>query len=83
MPQRPAPSDHAPHAIDAIANPRHYKYYDLVMAAFVTVLLCSNLIGPGKTCILPLPFEVPRVGRSLTFGAEISFSHQLYLRRRD
>jgi len=31
-------------------NPRHYKYYDLVMAAFVTVLLCSNLIGPGKVC---------------------------------
>jgi len=29
-------------------NPRHYKYYDLVMAAFVTVILCSNLIGPGK-----------------------------------
>ncbi len=33
-------------------NVRHYKYYDLVMAVFVTVLLCSNLIGPGKTCIL-------------------------------
>ncbi|HXC52158.1 MAG TPA: queuosine precursor transporter [Candidatus Limnocylindrales bacterium] len=31
-------------------NPRHYKYYDLVMAAFVTVLLCSNIIGPGKVC---------------------------------
>jgi queuosine precursor transporter len=31
-------------------NPRHYKYYDLIMAAFVTVLLCSNLIGPGKVC---------------------------------
>jgi uncharacterized integral membrane protein (TIGR00697 family) len=29
---------------------RSYKYYDLVMAAFVTVLLCSNLIGPGKAC---------------------------------
>lgn len=29
---------------------RHYKYYDLVMAGFVTVLLCSNLIGPGKSC---------------------------------
>ena len=27
---------------------RAYKYYDLVMAAFVTVLLCSNLIGVGK-----------------------------------
>jgi queuosine precursor transporter len=31
-------------------NPRHYKYYDLVMAGFVTVLLCSNIIGPGKVC---------------------------------
>ena len=25
--------------------PRSYRYYDLVMAAFVCVLLCSNLIG--------------------------------------
>ncbi len=33
-------------------NPRHYKYYDLVMAAFVTVLLCSNIVGPGKVCRL-------------------------------
>jgi queuosine precursor transporter len=31
---------------------RPYKYYDLVMAAFVTVLLCSNLIGPGKACMV-------------------------------
>lgn len=29
---------------------RVYKYYDFVMAAFVTVLLCSNLIGVGKVC---------------------------------
>lgn len=29
-------------------NHKQYKYYDLVMAAFVTVLLCSNLIGPAK-----------------------------------
>ncbi len=27
---------------------RSYKYYDLIMAAFVTVLLCSNLIGASK-----------------------------------
>src|ERR1700746_2837646 len=27
---------------------RTYKYYDLVMAAFVTVLLCSELIGASK-----------------------------------
>lgn len=31
---------------------RKYKYYDLVMAAFVAILLCSNLIGPGKVCAL-------------------------------
>ncbi|MBL8763777.1 MAG: queuosine precursor transporter [Phycisphaerae bacterium] len=29
---------------------RAYRYYELVMAGFVTVLLCSNLIGPGKSC---------------------------------
>jgi uncharacterized integral membrane protein (TIGR00697 family) len=29
---------------------RVYKYYDLVMVTFVTVLLCSNLIGVGKVC---------------------------------
>jgi hypothetical protein len=27
---------------------RVYKYYDLVMVSFVTVLLCSSLIGVGK-----------------------------------
>jgi hypothetical protein len=26
----------------------NYRYYDFVMAAFVTVLICSNLIGPAK-----------------------------------
>ncbi len=35
-----------------IPNPRHYRYYDFCMVGFVTVLLCSNLIGPGKTCVL-------------------------------
>lgn len=29
---------------------RTYRYYDLVMAAFVTVLLCANLIGASKVC---------------------------------
>ncbi len=47
---------------------RHYKYYDLVMAAFVTVLLCSNFIGAAKqaTVILPLFGKV-------TFGAGVLF----------
>ena len=42
---------------------RRYRYYDLVMAAFVTVLLCANLIGPGK---------LARVG-PFTFGAGVLF----------
>ena len=34
-----------------------YKHYDLVMAGFVTVLLCSNLIGPGKVVAIgPVSF---------------------------
>jgi len=51
-------------------NTRHYKYYDLVMVGFVTVLLCSNLIGPGKSCLISLPAWLHFVGlSSLTFGA--------------
>ena len=38
---------------DAPASPqRSYRYFDLVMAAFVTVLLCANLIGVGKVVTL-------------------------------
>lgn len=29
-------------------EPRRYKYYDFVMAAFVGVLILSNLVGAGK-----------------------------------
>lgn len=46
-----------------------YRYYDLVITGFVTVLLCSNLIGPGKVCQLDLPFRVPFIGDQLIFGA--------------
>ena len=42
---------------------RSYRYYDLVMAAFVTVLLSANLIGAAK---------VARVG-GFTFGAGVLF----------
>ena len=34
---------------------RQYKYYDFVMAAFVTVLLCANLIGVAKNVGFTLP----------------------------
>jgi uncharacterized integral membrane protein (TIGR00697 family) len=32
----------------AAPHRRNYKYYDLILGAFVTVYLCSNLIGPAK-----------------------------------
>ena len=48
---------------------RHnYRYYDFVMAGFVTVLICSNLIGPAKIAQVELP-----VAGALTFGAGVLF----------
>src|SRR5688500_15424134 len=41
-----------------------YKYYDFVMAAFVTVLICSNLIGPAK--IVQVDF-LPAFGAGVLF----------------
>ncbi len=45
-----------------------YRYYDFVMAAFVTVLLCSNLIGAAKAAEVTLP-----VLGTVTFGAGVLF----------
>jgi uncharacterized integral membrane protein (TIGR00697 family) len=45
-----------------------YRYYEFVMAAFVVVLVCSNLIGPAKISQLDLPL----VG-AVTFGAGVLF----------
>jgi uncharacterized integral membrane protein (TIGR00697 family) len=54
---------------------RTYKYYDLVMAAFVTVLLCSNLIGASKITVLR---NLPGLG-DFTFGAGILFFPVSYI----
>jgi len=43
---------------------RHYRYYDLVLAGFVAVLLCSNLIGTAKVAEVTLPI----VGVAFVFG---------------
>ena len=52
-----------------ISNPTpNYKYYDLVMAAFVTVLITANIIGPAKISQLDLPI----IG-TITFGAGVLF----------
>jgi uncharacterized integral membrane protein (TIGR00697 family) len=45
-----------------------YKYYEFVMAAFVTVLICSNLIGPAKIAQADLP-----VLGTVIFGAGVLF----------
>jgi len=47
----------------------HYKYYDLLMAGFVTVLLCANLIAPAKVGYVTFPFALPLLGTSFSFGA--------------
>jgi uncharacterized integral membrane protein (TIGR00697 family) len=47
---------------------RQYRYYDFVMAAYVCVLLCSNLIGPAKETTI----QVPLIG-GVTFLAGVLF----------
>lgn len=47
---------------------RTYRYYEFVMAAFVTVLICSNLIGPAKIA----QFELPVLG-AVVLGAGALF----------
>ncbi len=47
---------------------REYRYFNFVMVAFVTVLICSNLIGPAKIAQVDIP-----VFGLLTFGAGVLF----------
>jgi len=63
-----SPSD-APQAAAA----RSYRYYDLIMAAFVCVLLCANLIGVSKVT------QVSLFGHVLLFGAGNLFFPLSYL----
>src|SRR5512140_120711 len=58
----PMATTHAP------AQRTQYRYYDFVMAAFVVILVCSNMIGPAKIAQL----EVPVLG-AITFGAGVLF----------
>jgi uncharacterized integral membrane protein (TIGR00697 family) len=52
----------------SVRETRQYRYYELVMAAFVVVLICSNLIGPAKIAQISLPY----LG-VVTFGAGVLF----------
>lgn len=40
-----------------------FRYYDMLVAGLVAVLLCSNLIGPAKVSVIDLPWIGP-----LSFG---------------
>ena len=63
-----------PATIDAAAlGARPLRYFDFTMAAFVTILLLSNVIGAAKMAALPL------FGRSWTFGAGILFFPVSYI----
>ena len=47
---------------------RSYRYYEFVMAAFVVVLVCANMIGPAKASQITLPWWGP-----FTFSAGVLF----------
>ena len=47
---------------------RNYRYYDFIMVAFVTVLICSNFIGAAKQAVVDLPLVGP-----VPFGAGVLF----------
>src|ERR671916_2137573 len=61
-----APQSQAVEAHEVAGRP--FRYFDLVMAAFVTVLLLSNVIGAGKVATITLP----GIGQ-WPFGAGILF----------
>jgi len=50
------------------AAPRNYRYYDFIMVAFVTVLICSNFIGAAKQAVIDVPLLGP-----IPFGAGVLF----------
>jgi len=48
---------------------RQYRYYDLIMAAYVCILLCANLIGPAKAAVV----HIPVLGTDFSFFAGVLF----------
>lgn len=53
---------------------RQFKYYDLIMGAYVCVLLCANLIGPAKVSTISVP-----IFGDITFMAGVLFFPISYL----
>jgi queuosine precursor transporter len=58
----------------AQAADRQFRYYDFVMAAFVAILLLSNVIGAAKPAAIMIDGKVATLfGHDLIFGAGILF----------
>jgi uncharacterized integral membrane protein (TIGR00697 family) len=60
---------HVPDPHPAPDSPREYRYYDLVMVAFVTILICSEFMAAGKVATLG----------GFKFGAGVIFFPLSYL----
>jgi len=56
------------------SSEKTYRYYDLILGAYVCVVLCANLIGPAKVSTVHLPL----VG-AVTFLAGVLFFPISYL----
>ena len=63
-----------PAPVTASAPGLQFRYFDLVMAAFVTILLLSNLIGASKPSYIALPN-----GEQWPFGAGVLFFPVSYI----
>lgn len=69
--------DKQPGPIGTSKVPQHFRYYDLVMAAFVAILLLSNLIGAAKLSVVGVSWWPdgwwPAEDGMFIFGAGILF----------
>jgi len=66
--------DHIAHVSATSTSGRPLRYYDFVMAAFVAILLLSNIVGAAKPAVVDLPL----VG-AWTFGAGVLFFPVSYI----
>ena len=68
-------NDTQPQRVDAGAlHRRPFRWFDFMMAAFVTILLLSNVLGAGKVAVIHLP-----VVGEWPFGAGILFFPLAYV----
>src|SRR5471030_2040007 len=59
---------------DTLPLVKTYRFYDLILGAYVCILLCANLIGPAKVSTV----QVPVIG-AVTFLAGVLFFPLSYI----